>query len=206
MSELERRFPVYSRLLRLYPKPYQHQYRQEMLQTLADMLDDEHKSKAEVWIRTGLDLPVSLARQQITYAGVIMSQEMPNYVKKTALSSLPLLLPFFVFLFLDAISSHSLYSSWFWRPWVVGTWLIIMPAAALLTTAGAYIYWLAHNQQSLKKSLYDWQHSWPLLAVVVVSFGIIVLAFGHDSVHCVVNNPIKEIRDWHTTLRCIQHG
>ena len=133
-----------------------------------------------------------------------MSKDTPNYIKRSGIISSILILPFFIFLTLDAITSHSLYNSWFWQPIVIATWLVFMPAAALLISAITFAYWSAHRKQGFWKSIFDWRHNWTMLTVVVLSLGIIALALGHDSVHCVVNNPVKEIRNWHTTWTCIK--
>lgn len=206
MGKLEVKFPVYSKLLKLYPADYRHRYGRQMLQILDDMLADKNKTKSGVWLRTSVDLPFSILRQQLSYMVGTIKNDTPNYIKRTGFASALLLLPFFIFLSLDAVTSHSLYSGWFWKPWVVGTWLIIMPATAFIISTSVFVYWLNHRKQSFWKSVFDLRHNWPLTVATVLSIGIIILAFGHDSVHCVVNNPVKEIRDWHTTWRCIQQG
>lgn len=205
MGRLEKRFPVYSRLLRLYPAPYRQAYQRQMLQTLADMLHDPATSNASAWLRTGLDLPLSLGRQNLAYASHALAHETPDYVKRVSIAGSLLLLPFFIFLTLDAITAHSLYSSWFWQPWVIATWLIIMPAVAAALAGSTFLYW-ARAQRRSRTSVYDLRRNWPLLGIVVVSAGIVAMAFFHDSVHCVVHNPIKELRNWHTTWTCLRNG
>lgn len=210
MGKLEKRFPKYSKLLTLYPVDYQKEYKQQMLQTLADMLDDKENSRAGVWLRATFDFPFSVAKENMIFIGHNFANETPSYVKKSSFAGAVLLLPFFNFLTLDALSSHSLYGGWFWQPWVIATWLIIMPAVAFLICSYAFVMWSIQRSKTKSigffKSLFDWRRNWPMTIVSILSLGIIALAVGHDSVHCVVNNPVKEIRYWHTTWRCIQNG
>jgi hypothetical protein len=210
MSKLDKRFPRYSRLLRLYPAAYRQQYSGQMLQTLADMLDDRANTKTTVWLRTALDFPFSLVKQNILYMSNIMTHETPDYVKRSSLAGTVLLSPFFIFIILDSLTSHSLYSGWFWHPWVVATWLIFMPGLAFFVSISTFLRWSAERKRNkqigFRQSLFDWRRNWSMAAIVILSLGIIALAFGHDSVHCVAHNPIPEIRYWHTTLRCVQTG
>ncbi|MDB5163688.1 MAG: hypothetical protein JWS12_305 [Candidatus Saccharibacteria bacterium] len=212
MKYLKTRFPIYAALLRLYPKSYQKQYNQQILQTLADMLDNSSSNTERklIWGRTIIDAPLSIIKQQVVYAGDIMTNETPHFVKTTSIFSALLLLPFFIFITFDGLSSHSLYNSWFWHPPVIASWLVFMPAAALLLSLGTFWRWSQQrrrqNQTSFVKTIFQWQYNWPMLAVAVLSAGIIALAFGHDSVHCVVHNPVREIRNWQTTWTCIKQG
>ena len=67
MSDLEKRFPVYSKLLHLYPLAYQQTYADDLLQTTADMLDDTESSwqRSNVWLRIAFELPKSVTKQQV---------------------------------------------------------------------------------------------------------------------------------------------
>lgn len=209
--DLRKRFPRYSQLLQLYPETYRREYSQEMLQTLADMLDgaEAGTERTAIWLRTAIDLPLSATKQQLILAGGIMTHEMPDYLKRRAVIAATLLLPFLTFLFLDSITSHSLYGTWAWNPWVVGVWLILLPSLALGISTITFGRWLLEQRQDkvgFWHSLLDWRHSWPVVVVAALSFGIIALAFGHDSVHCVVHNPIADLRYWHTTWTCLRNG
>lgn len=210
MDKLDKRFPKYSRLLGLYPTDYRKEYSRQMLQTLADMLDDKENAKAAVWLRATVDFPFSVTKENLLFMGHSFLNETPSYVKKASFAGSLLILPFFTFLALDALTSHSLYGGWFWHPWVIATWIIIMPALAFLICSLAFVKWSVQRSKIKKigflKSLFDWRRNWPMMIVSILSIGIVSLAVGHDSVQCVVNNPVKEIRYWHTTWRCIQNG
>jgi hypothetical protein len=62
---LRQRFPRYSKLFRFYPEAYRKRYDEQMLQTLADMLDDREASTISTWARTAVDLPASIIKQQL---------------------------------------------------------------------------------------------------------------------------------------------
>jgi hypothetical protein len=208
MNNLTKRFPHYSRLLQLYPPTYRQKYGNQMLQTLADMLDDRSNARTAVWARTVLDFPFSLVKQNALSMGSIMAHETPDYVKRSSLTGALLVTPFFVFIVLNSAGSHGLQNSWFWHPWVIATWLIFMPAVAFLICCSAFLRWSVERCRqkhvSSWHSLLDWRRNWPMAGIILVSLGIIAVALFHDSVHCVTNNPIPEIRHWHTTLRCIR--
>jgi hypothetical protein len=74
---------------------------------------------------------------------------------------------------------------------------------AVLVCLTAFIVWTrqCHN---LWHSLIDFRHNWPMLLVGFVGLFIVALVLGHDSVHCVTGNPIREVHNWHQTWRCVQ--
>ncbi len=185
---------------------YQKRYKTQMLQTLADMIDDPSNSKTKIWMTVGFDMPISIVKQQLIFTGNIMTKEMSSYVKQIGLFSALLLLPFFCLIAINSVTANSLYNSWFWEPQVLAIWLIIMPAIALIVTTAAFIYLLSNKKRAFWKNITDVRRNWPLTIVAVLSIGIITLAFGHDSVHCVVGNPVKEFRNWQTTWTCIKQG
>ena len=211
MGSLAKRFPLYSKLLRFYPAPYRDTYGEQMLQTLADMLDNAPSAAAKrlIWLRAALDLPLSAAKQQLKYTGGIMANETPTYIKRTNLIGAILLMPFFILLVLNStIGPLRMQRTWAWGPWVLAVGLIMMPAIALALELGALLCWaLARRRQehiSVWRGLFDIRRNWPLLGIAALGFGIILLVFGHDSVHCVAGNPVRELRNWHTTWQCIQ--
>lgn len=207
MGSLAKRFPRYSRLLRLFPAAYRKRYEEEILQTLADMLDDSESSPTKVWLRTAADFPISLVHQQINYGGLAMDQR-PTYMKRSSVVGGLLLAPFFVFVIIDSLTGHALFNSILWSTPVLFSWLVILPALAIILNAAAFLRWASvrrtQNKTSLWRSLFDLRSNWPVLLIAVVGLGIIGLAFGHDSVHCIIGNPITEAQKWSFTLNCIQ--
>jgi len=209
MDRLSKRFPRYSHLLRLYPGGYRQEYGEQMLQTLADMLDDPARKKTAVWARTVLDFPLSVTRQQLTYAGNAAAV-MPRYLKHNARVGAWLVAPFFLFVILNNLSNQRLHDSLLWHTDFLFMWLILLPAVAILLNTAALLRWLRSRRretgQATWKLLADWRHDWPALAVMLIGLGILALVFGHDSVHCVAGNPFHELRDWHSTWQCVQRG
>jgi hypothetical protein len=68
---MSKRFPVYELFLKLYPKSYRAHYADQMVQTLADMLDDQLDGSGRfmVWLRASSELPVGIVQQNITAIG-----------------------------------------------------------------------------------------------------------------------------------------
>jgi len=207
MDRLKQRFPHYSALLHLYPTSYRKEYGEQMLQTLADMLDDPERHRTAVWMQTILDLPVSITKQQLTYAGATMMTT-PHYIKHNARIGAWMLAPFFLLVLFNAISDQWLRRTLFWHPTFLYVWMILLPAIAILLNVIALLRWIQTQHRDSRKNL--WQSLknvysyWPTLAIITVGIGVFLLIFWHDSVHCVTGNPIRELRNAHQTLRCIQ--
>lgn len=207
MKSLYERFPVYSKILKLYPAAYQQRYGEQMMQTLADMLDDAPSPfhRSVIWLRTIVDLPASLAHQQVHYAGNVLSEETPRFVKRNVLVSLGLFAPFVAIVIINDATAHGLYGTWLWSVDVLTTWIVVLPALGFLLSALTLLVWLAQNRkQGVLRSLSDVRHNWPMTLAALFGFGILVLVFFHDSVHCVMGNPVRELRSFHDTWRCIQ--
>lgn len=205
--DLNKRFPKYSKLLYLYPVAYRKQYAEQMLQTLADMLDDSSAKKTTIWTRTILDLPLSAFRQQLSYTGATMTNDTPKYVKNSALFGAILLLPFFVLVIAHSLDS-GLQNSVYWHFRVLFTFFVLLPLIAFLLTSVALISWLVERHKQEKKSwfveLLDIRRNWYLVTVLIIGLGIVGMVYGHDSVHCVTGNPFRELHNPSQTLSCIE--
>ncbi len=208
MSRLPSRFPVYSRLLKLYPAAYRRRYGQQMLQTLADMLDDKNSRRLQVWLRTAFDLPLSLVKQNAVYLGGIMAHQTPHYVKRNATFGALLLVPFFVVIISNILAHPSVANSKSWIRFIfVG--IVVLPALAYLIAAGTFLAWARQRRRqntSFWRSLFDLRHNWPLLGVAALGFLIVAFVFGHDSVHCLTGNPLHEAQRWRQTWQCLKQG
>lgn len=212
MASLTKRFPIYSRLLRLYPTSYKNRYDDQMLQTLADMLDAKPSSAARmaIWTHVTIDLPIHIFQEQLSFVGNTLTHETPAYVRRNSLISLLLFVPFFALVFINDVTAHGLYHSWIWSVNVLFTWILILPAIGLGLSLITFTIWLrnSHSQQhrSWLSSIRDIRHSWSMLALIVVGLGILSLVLLHDSVHCVTGNPLQELHSIKNTLQCIQRG
>lgn len=213
MSNLAKRFSLYSKLVGLYPAPYRERYGEQMLQTLADMLDNAPTKlqQARIWTRLVVDFPLSLAHQQTIYLGGIMIHETPKYVRRNALIGATMLVPFASALIANsadkAINNRTLFHSWLWSMPTLAIWVLWLPlvaAAIALATLGIFLLQRSKAQHiSLVKAAFDIQHNWPLLAVGLAGLFILAVVFFHDSVHCVTGNPVREVRNLHATWQCI---
>lgn len=209
MGKLERRFPRYSKLLSLYPLTYRSEYNQQMLQTLADMLDNHQHSRASIWLRTTLDLPFSLAKENLIYIGGVMAHETPAYVKRNSQIGAALIAPFFIFIIANSLAHHTLgqgrVSNDILRFLVIG-----LPTIAFLLGTATFVKWAAERHANQKvgymHNLLDFRRNWPILATAGLGLLIVLFIFGHDSIHCLTDNPIRELQNSHQTLRCIQRG
>jgi hypothetical protein len=206
MGKLENRFPRYATLLKLYPAAYKKRYGREILQTLADMLDDPENSKTAVWTRTILDLPISVAKQQIIYTGGIMSNETPYYVKRNAIIGAGLITPFFVIVFSRVLQNNThISTSVVWQSSLLIT-LVMLPFIAFLLNLATFLKWSHQRKKTFWKSLLDFRHNWMMLAIGGLGLLIFLFVPFHDSAHCVTGNPVRELRNFSQTVRCIQNG
>lgn len=210
MTDTDHRFPRYSRLLRLYPAGYRKEYGEQMLQTLADMLDDPARSHPGVWSRLVLDFPFSVIKQQLSYTGEVMATTMPDYMKRNAMLGTGLVAPFFLLLALHVVAGNRLEHSWFWHTHVLFIWLLVLPGLAIVCNLQALLRWGLHRRQETHtgtwKVLTDFRRNWPALGVIIIGLCILALVFGHDSVGCVTGNPMRELRNFHQTWQCVQQG
>ncbi len=212
MKSLDQRFPVYSKLLKLYPHPYQSEYSEQMLQTLADMLDNAEtpSQRASIWLRATVDYPLSVVKQQLIFSGGTMNQPMPSYIKQYGVIGGCMMAPFFIFLILNAILGDRLQHSVVWHTNVLLMWLVLLPSLAIILNLAALLHWLQSGRRQTKTSpwrmLTDFQHNWPALSVAIVGLGILAIVFGHDSVGCLTGNPVRELHNFHDTVQCVQQG
>ncbi len=211
MSELEKRFPIYSKLLKLYPKSYRKQYEQQLLQTTADMLDDAPSNAAKLagWTHIAIDLPLSVTKQQLQYVGGIYMNETPRYIKRNSIIAGALLLPFIAALIANGldkvINNHTLYNSWLWRTPILSLWVLRLPEIALLLAVGSYIVYLARGTGSTKstwlKRALDIKHSWPIIIPAIFAFGIMFLLAFHDVGQC-IQSPSHAVSNINQTWHC----
>jgi hypothetical protein len=90
------RFKVYARLLSLYPVNYRKQYGEQLLQAIADMVDDAPSAseKCMVWLRISLDFPLTVCKEHFQVIGDRMNANKRYYVgRNTLISAAFFLLP-----------------------------------------------------------------------------------------------------------------
>src|SRR5579884_1653756 len=185
MRSLRSRFPIYSRLMGLYPRPYRLRYEKEILQTTADMLDGAagNTARLAIWTRLAIDLPVNAGRQQLSHDAGVMKQDMPPYVKWNGLVAGLMLVPFFAALLANGldkvINNHTLHNSWVWHSPAINIWVLWLPTLSFLLAAASYLVFAAHKSKaSFLRNLVDVHHVWPIvLPMVGALFIMFVIAF-----------------------------
>lgn len=136
-----------------------------------------------------------------------MTNDTPKYVKTSTHIGAALLVPFFALVVAHSLDSN-MQQSVFWHYHVLFTFFVILPALAFLLTAVAFISWIVERHQKTHASwlseILNLRRNWSLLAVLILGLGIVGLVYGHDSVHCVTGNPMREVRNFHQTTVCVE--
>lgn len=209
MDSLSKRFPIYSKVIKLYPDKYHKEYGEQILQTTADMLDSSPKGIARylVWLKVSVDLPINITKQQLQYSGGIYMKDTPSYIKTTSIVSGLLLLPFIAALLANgldkAINNHTLYGSWLWKSPFIGLWVFYLPLIAFVLAVGSYLLYLTkYKKTKWFNRLLDIRHSWPILIPAVFAFGILFLLAFHDSGQCFVHTPAYLVGHTSQTWKC----
>jgi uncharacterized protein (UPF0305 family) len=185
---------TYKQALKLLPPAYRDHYAEPMIQTLEDMLKDQSSSvaRAQVWLRTMADLPITASYQYIHEGGATM-YHMPTYAKQGTIASSILLLPFFIFVVLNVI--HPLTASWNGVGYVG---VFVLPTIALILGLGLLGKLLVSKELTL--SLKQIQSNWMLFAVPILALCIVGFVLGHDRVHCITAGNPQQI------MECIGRG
>jgi hypothetical protein len=213
MSRLEKRFPRYSKLLRLYPEPYRKNYSEQILQTLADMLDNtaSKSEKLRIWVRLAIDFPATATIQNVSYLGGIMAHETPKFVWRNGLIGGMMLLPFCAALLANSVdqlvNNHSLYGTWLWKMPLLSIWVLWLPLIAAILGISSLLVFLHHQRKAQINpinALLDFRYNWPLTLIAISGTCILALVFFHDSIRCVTGNPVREIHNPTATWHCIE--
>jgi hypothetical protein len=208
---MAKRFPMYERMLRLYPEAYRERYAAQMLQTLEDMIDDQPTRFARLAIRLRAiaELPCSIAQQRILVIGGIMHHQTPHYLKRDALIGAILIVPFFITIASGILQNQPVMDNHAWAAFFT-VLIIVLPAIAFVLNSISFMRWSVHESRqrktSLWKHIFDFAHSWRQLLVGGLGLFIVLLVLGHDSAHCIAGNPYGELRNWHQTKQCIDTG
>jgi hypothetical protein len=173
------RFPVYGWLMRLYPRPYREQYGEQMLLTLADMLDESSSSvdQLRIWGRTALDLPISLTYQHLSFTRQILRYETPTFVRRSSCISAALFAPFIIIATINDMAAHWFYRTWLWSMDVLFMWIVALPVLGLLSSVIALLWWLRMKRFSWLQSLRDINHNWMMLLPILLGVTILCLVF-----------------------------
>jgi lysylphosphatidylglycerol synthetase-like protein (DUF2156 family) len=200
--------PAYRRLVRLYPASYRHRYGQRMVDTLEDMLQAAPSAtgRTTIGLRLLAETPLSIGRQHLSMIGATMSHDMPEYIKRNAVLSSILLVPFFVLIALTIIA-HPYLGGAPLQAKVIYFLVVILPLLALVLSVATLASWVEQQAASGRRvlaSLFDLRRNWPLIGTACLALMIPLFLYGHDSVECITGNPIREVRNLHATLQCIR--
>jgi len=204
---------IYESLLRLYPAAYREQYGGQMVQTLQDMLDDaaSRRQRTGVWLRVAMDVPISVARAQLSYTGDSMRTETPLYMKQAGLAVAGLIAPFFLIVIINGLDrsmyGRELNDTWLWSKPALMTWALVLPGLAMLFATVSYARFASAKSDVhwLRRAL-NVRLSWPVVLPGIVALGILLLVALHDSAHCLVGNPVRIAHNPHQTLQCVSRG
>lgn len=185
---------TYKAALKLLPPAYREHYAEPMVRTLEDMLKDQPSPviRMQIWSRAMVDLPITASYQYTQEGGVTMNH-MPTYVKQGTIFSFVLLLPFFILVTINVI--HPLMAVWK-NIGYVG--VFILPVIALVFDLGILIRLLITKKLFL--SLKQIQSNWMLFVAPLLALGIVVFAYGHDTVHCITAGSPHQI------VECVGRG
>ncbi len=198
----------YATLIRLYPKAYREEYGDQMLQTLADMLKDAPGSGGKVlmWTKAVAELPISVLKENVLVIEEAAMTNAPNYVKRNTHIGMYLIAPFFILIAFNALLPHSLPQG----PLAIDVlrfMVIGLPAIAFVLCAGTFVAWSLGRRRkervSFWQNLIDIRQNWPLLLVGALGFFVALFILGHDSVHCLTDNPVNALKHLQATQACI---
>lgn len=197
---------IYRLLCSLYPKAYRARYEDQIMATAEDMLSAASSPIVRSTVITKLvfELPGSIIKQQVVAAqhspagGIVMQGD-----KLARLNAL-LMAPFFVLIALNAYVR------------TVATWhtvmyigIVVLPIIALAVGASVSIWVIFLNMDrtaSYRRIPVILARNWQIASSALLALFIVGFVFGHDSVHCVTDNPAQAAQHPSQTLRCVEHG
>ncbi len=161
-----RRFRIYAKLLILYPPHYRKEYGEQLLQTVADMIDDapSKNERMAVWLRISYDLPLTICKAHFQIIGDAMdANKEQNITRITIISAVLLLIPFLAFAInrMILLTSTDLGIASYYII-TIGT---IFPCIATVLSAHA-LYALLQKGKALVLS------KWPLLMLFLISLTV----------------------------------
>jgi len=213
VTDFKTRFPVYSKLLKLYPVSYRQRFEDQILQTTADMIDDtdSFSARLRIWLTLGFELPFNVARAQFQSVDGQLLGQAPKYLKINSLIASALLLPFFAALIANSlnklINNHSLLNSWLWQRTTALIWVIRLPEIAFLIAACSYFLYVfrptsADKASSLRRAL-NLKGAWPVIIPAGLAFGILFMFAFHDVTACVIQNPVHLMTHLSQAWHCV---
>jgi hypothetical protein len=202
---------LYEKLLAMYPRSYRDDYADEMSHMLQSMIADEQQvaKRIALWTRAFAELPILLFMANLHVLEAAYTSSAPGYVVRSTRVSTALVTPFVLLVIFNELRPGKLPNS----PNAIDIlqfFAIGLPLIAFLLSIAALLRWSIARHKSSKdsfiKGLTDIKHNWPLALVGVFAFTIVTFMVGHDSMQCLNGNPIKEVRNFNTTVQCISQN
>lgn len=164
-----KRFRVYASLLCLYPSRYRKQYKEQMLQTVSDMIDDasSKNEKIAIWLRISCDLPLTICKEHFHVIGEYMDvYKEQNSTRIAVVSSALLFLPIILL-----VVNHMLKLSGPGRglPMFYLIPLTSIPFFLASALSAHALYALAQKNKRLLL------RRWPLILLFITSFTLFIL-------------------------------
>jgi hypothetical protein len=175
MSNLKKRFPFYSKLIRLYPATYRRQYGPQILQTFADMMDEPGLSRtARIKLRTHAytDITKSIVRQWHLKNNRNLLRNPRRYIVKRLIVIAVLITPLLASIVVSAvrpqyIAQPGIYSHIFDSSFGILLWLELLPLLATLVAIAILFSWVAtRHERMLQKQQKRRQTPWVLLTTI----------------------------------------
>ena len=140
-----------------------------------------------------------------------MRTERPPYMKQTGLAVAGLIAPFFLIVTTNVLAKsmygRELNDTWLWSKPALMTWALVLPGLAMLFAAVSYVrFAFAKGDAHWLKRALNVRLSWPVVLPGIAALGILLLVAFHDSVHCLVGNPVRIAHNPHQTLQCVNRG
>ena len=166
----KQRFKVYAKLLSLYPASYRNRYGKQLLQAIADMVDDAPSAseKCIVWLRICLDFPITVCKEHFQVIGDRMNAKNHHDIHRNALISVGLFLLPIIMLAIN----HMLILSGPGRSVPAYLYyLVVIPFPLLaITLAGFTLYKLLRGNKATRPSL---RQVVPLALVCLISLAFL---------------------------------
>ena len=167
MPNIKKRFPIYSKILYLYPKAYRRKYSAQMLQTMADLIDNEGSTlprRFKIWLRATPDLIKTIAAENLR------AIDAKKFVPRSLIVSFVMIIPLIVLLaspiFLDSetMADGNSFINRFYSP----IFIILFPLISAMLSITGLVVWSINRQKNTPVKIYKVRPSIVGLSIISV--------------------------------------